>query len=311
MEARALKKITLGTLISIILLFYLPSCAPAISPEEYTALQSNLDNAQRKVDELTEDMAALRAKYESLQSNYDSLQGSYKDLQANYDSLQGSYEDLQANYNSLLKGLGQSALRNPTWSELEEFLKRDDTDTMSYIEDGFDCTGFALTLRDHAWRCNIRCAYVEVGFSGGKGHALNVFETADKGLIYIDTTEADKIAYVEINHPYGTIPLEGVKLEYIDCSGNSAEFWAKLTYSTHPNPFGYDYYLEYQRRWEFYEESIETYNQAVLAYNSGSTRWSYSQLTTWHENLEALEQDLGSIFYEPMQVINSIEVYWN
>lgn len=278
-----MKKVILGALISIVLLFCLPSCAPAMSPEEYEALQSSLDDAQRKIDELTEDLAALQANYDSLQAHYDSL----------------------------LERLKQSTLQNLTWSELKEFLERDGTDTLPYIEGSFDCSGFAITLRDCAWRCGIRCAYVEVSYSEVKGHALNAFETTDRGLIYVDNSQGDKIAYVEINQPYGIIHLDGVKFEYIACNGSPAEFWGSLTYSTHSSPFSYNYYIEYQRRSKFYKESVEAYNKAVEEYNKGSRKLSYSQLTTWLDNLEALEQDLGSIFYEPGGVVKSVEVYWN
>ena len=278
-----MKKAILTALILFVFLFCLQSCAPATSRDEYNALQSSLDNAQRKIDELTENLAALRA----------------------------DYEDLQANYENLLERLKQSTLKNPTWLELKEFLRQDDTDELPYIEGNFDCTGFAVTLRDRAYRCGIRCAFVEVGFSEGSGHALNAFETTDKGLIYVDNTKADQIAYVEINQLYGTVYLGGVKSEYITCSGSPAEFYGLLNYGTHSSLFSYDYYLDYKRRREFYEESVEAYNKAVDEYNKGSTKWSYSQLTTWLDNLEALEEDLGSVFYEPAAVVESVEVYWN
>ncbi len=271
-----MKKVILGVLVLIALLLCLPACSPPVSPEEYNELRSNLNDAQREINELREDLATL-----------------------------------QTNYESLLERLRQSTLDNLTWSELKELLALDDTDALPYSEGSFDCAGFALTLRDRMWRYGIRCAYVEVGFSEGEGHALNAFETTDKGLIYVDDTKADQIAYVELNQPYGTIHLEGVKFEYIACSGIPAEFWALLTYSIHPSPFSYDYYIDYQRRRQFYEESVEAYNKAVQEYNSGSTKWSYSQLTAWLDNLEALEQDLGSVFYTPAGVVKSIEVYWN
>jgi len=298
------KKVILGVLILIALLFCLPSCALVISQEEHNALQSNLDNAQRKINVLTENLTALQTNYEKLQDDYDGLQDDYEGLQDDYD-------ELQANYGSLLERLKQSALENPTWLELKEFLELDDTDTLLYNEDNFDCSGFAITLRDRAWKYGIRCAYVEVGFSEGEGHALNAFNTTDRGLIYVDDTEDDQIAYVEINQLYGAIHIGEVKLEYIACTGSPAEFWTSLTYNTHANPFSYDYYIDYQRRTKFYNESVDAYNKAVDEYNKGSTKWSYSQLTSWHDNLKALEQDLGSIFYEPMEAVKSIEVYWN
>ena len=291
------KKVVLGLSVSMALMLFLTSCTFSISRGEYEALQSRLNASQLEID--------------TLKANMTALQNSYNDLQADYGNLLASYESLRDDYEDSLKRLQQSTLENPTWSELEEFLRLDDTDTIPYIEDSFDCSGFAITLRDRAWRYGMRSAYVELGFSEGEGHALNVFETTDKGLIYIDDTEADQIAYVEIGQPYGIIHLDAVKSEYIACKGSPDRFWGSLTYTTHPDPFSYDYYLDYYRRLEFREESIEDYNEAVKEFNSGSREWTYSQLTEWLENIEALGEDIGSSFYEPMGTVKSIEVYWN
>jgi hypothetical protein len=291
------KKVILGVSVLMALMLFLTSCTFSISRGGYEALQSRLNASQLEID--------------TLKANMTALQGSYNDLQADYGNLLSSYEGLLDDYEDSLKRLQQSTLENPTWSELEEFLRLDDTDTIPYIEDSFDCSGFAITLRDRAWRYGMRSAYVEIGFSEGEGHALSVFETTDKGLIYIDDTEADQIAYVEIGQPYGLIHLDAVKSEHIACNGSPDEFWGSLTYTTHPDPFSYDYYLDYYRRAQFYEESVVAYNEAVNAYNGGSSEWSRSRLTRWLENIEALGEDLGSIFYELGGTVENVEIYWN
>lgn len=290
------KKVILGVSVLMALMLFLASCTFSISRGEYGVLQSRLNASQLEID--------------TLKANMTALQDSYNDLQADYGNLLASYESLRGDYEDSLERLQQSTLENPTWSELEEFLRLDDTDTIPYIEDSFDCSGFAITLRDRAWRYGMRSAYVEIGFSEGEGHALNVFETTDKGLIYIDDTEADQIAYVEIGQPYGLIHLDAVKSEHIACNGSPDEFWGSLTYTTHPDPFSYDYYLDYYRRAQFYEESVVAYNEAVNAYNGGSSEWSRSRLMRWFENIEALGEDIGTIV-EPMGVVESVEVYWN
>jgi len=144
---------------------------------------------------------------------------------------------LQTDYENLLNASMKSTLRNPTWEELKNFLELDDTDKIEYKPGEFDCTGFAITLRDHARNLGYQCAFVEVSFAEGKGHALNAFQTVDRGLIFVDVTEKDAIAYVQIGQPYGVISLSAVKSRYIDCSGDPAEFWGPLNYTTHPDPF--------------------------------------------------------------------------
>ena len=306
------RKAILGVSILLVLLFCLPSCAPVVSQEEYDALQSRLDSAQGEIDALKADLAALRDNYENLQADYEGLQANYDSLQDDYESLRADYDSLQADYEGSLERLKQSTLENPTWSELKKFLERDDTDTLPYVENSFDCTGFAITLRDRAWRYGMRCAFVELGFAGGTtGHALNAFETTDEGLIYVDNTQADQIAYIEIGQLYRAIHLDAVKSKYIACSGDPDEFWGSPDYRTHSHPFSYDYCVDYYRRLQFREESMVAYNVAVKEFNSGSREWTKSQLDSWRDNLEALAEDIGSSFYEPMEVVESVEVYWD
>ena len=292
-----MKRILSVTLTLVGLLSFLSSCAPSVSPDEYHTLQAELDGAQHEISEMAENLAQLESDYQGLQDNYASLQ----------DNCQSS----QASYQKLLERLEQSALMDIPWPELKEFLEQDDTDRLTYVEGSFDCSGFAITLRDNAAGCGIRCAYVEIDFLVEGGHALDAFETTDMGLVYVDSTEADQIAYVKLNEPYGRISLDGVKPECIACSGDPASFWGPLDYMIHSNPFSYSYYPDYQRRVEFYGDSIEAYNKAVEKYNSGSKKWSYDQLTTWLDNIEALKEDLGSAFYQTGDRIKDIEAYWN
>ena len=284
-------------LISVGLLFFLSSCAPGMPPDECLTLQAELDETQHEIGEMEEEMAQLEADYQ--------------DLQDDYANLQGNCQSSQDGYQKLLERLEQSALVDISWPELKEFLEQDDTDRLPYVEGSFDCSGFAITLRDSAARCGIRCAYVEIDFAVEGGHALDAFETTDTGLVYVDSTEADQIAYVELGQPYGIISLDGVKPECIACSGDPAEFWGPLDYMTHSNPFHYSYYHDYQRRVKFYGDSIEAYNKAVEKYNNGSKKWSYAQLTAWLDNIKSLKEDLGSAFYQTGERVKNIEAYWN
>lgn len=223
---------------------------------------------------------------------------------------------MQKNVTKLKTIAKAEKLENPTWQELKEFLEQDDTDKLPYKPEEFDCTGYALILRDNARTRGFRCAYVEVEFANGKGHALNAFQTIDKGLVFVDVTESDKIAYVKIGKPYGLICLDGVKWKYIDCSlYKPEEFWGPLTYvecdESSNFPLSYDYYTKYVGRVMFYNKSVQAYNRAVNEYNIGSTKYTYEQLSNWRSNLEALKQDLGSVLYEPLGIVENIEIYWD
>jgi hypothetical protein len=107
---------------------------------------------------------------------------------------------------------------DPTWEELMQFLKEDDTDRILYQLDSFNCIDFAERLHNNAESRGIRAAYVSVSFHDRQnGHAINAFETADKGLVFIDCTGAenplgeldsnDKIAYIVPDREYGSVSI--------------------------------------------------------------------------------------------------------
>ena len=133
-----------------------------------------------------------------------------------------------------------ASLRNPSWEELKAFLYNDTTDQLEYIFPIFVCENFARTLQENAKEANWRCAFVSVELSGypdwfnygipsNTSHALNAFETTDRGLIYIDCTNtadkgyygnADKTVDVEVGKEYIPIsifPITGWESEWLSC----------------------------------------------------------------------------------------------
>jgi len=281
-----------------------------IYEDRISSLKSDLAEAQETISEYEREVAALNSQISILESNRSVLEEKISVLERKLNETSQRLIRLQADYENLLNATLKSTLKNPTWEELKSFLEQDDTDRIEYRPGEFDCTGFAITLRDRAWRLGFRCAYVEIEFAEGGGHALNAFQTVDRGLVFVDVVGKDAIAYVQVGQPYGLISLNAVRSRYIDCSGDPAEFWGSLNYTTHPNPFSYDYYVAYQKRVEFYNASIEAYNKAVDEYNRGVGKYSYSQLQSWYENLEALSEELGPL-YEPLGKVKNVEMYWD
>lgn len=121
---------------------------------------------------------------------------------------------------SLPEASSELALCNPSWEELKAFLWEDKTDQLTYVVPAFVCHDFAKALQSNAKEAGWRCAYVSIGLSGGPdlrsygipldaGHALNAFETTDRGLVYIDCTSSpgfsgnsDKAVNVKVGEDY-------------------------------------------------------------------------------------------------------------
>ncbi len=123
-------------------------------------------------------------------------------------------------YGEFIVLINNQEARNPTYAELVEFLRTDTTDDYPYIltfssgsfyygspeshmelerlkniingtenpRDPKVCADFAERLHNNAEKAGIRCGYISINFDDGIGHACNVFETIDSGIVYIDDT---------------------------------------------------------------------------------------------------------------------------
>lgn len=126
--------------------------------------------------------------------------------------------------------------RNVTYEALKDFLYNDITDENTYLialitEDendvDFICSDFAELLHNNAEASGLKAGLVYVELSGYSDHTMNVFETTDKGLIFIDSTGQslihavappwmisfgdpeswDKVAYLRKDHVMGFIEI--------------------------------------------------------------------------------------------------------
>ena len=100
---------------------------------------------------------------------------------------------------------------DPTWSQLLTFLANDRTDWHTYDYGSFVCADYAEVLHNNAEIAGIRAGYVTLGLDGNPfAHAANVFNTTDRGLIYVDDTRpigsypcsADKTVVVSVGQQY-------------------------------------------------------------------------------------------------------------
>jgi len=229
---------------------------------------------------------------------------------------------------------------NPTYAELVAFVKADATDTKAYVEEsyrvgGFEgkahvCADFAEDVHNNAEAAGIRAAWVSIDFEGeDEGHALNAFETTDRGLVYIDCTgdnpgvfsrewtmiglarlaghappskptSWDAVAYVEVGKEYGLIDIAKAK-----------------------SP-SYSFYEQYKQKWQEYEIKLETYNREVERYNQEILGKVYIigslediRISAWEARLEKesqaldkLAEELGDFWFESLGIVKDIQIHW-
>ncbi len=249
-----------------------------------------------------------------------SLKETISTLQENLSSTKSELERVKTLFNNLTRSK-ESILRNPSWEELKTFLEADDTNKLVYNEKSFDCTGFALELFKRARVNGFRVGIVELVFESNRSaHLLNVFQTTDRGIVFIDVTGnengtgKDKVGYVEVGKPYGTINLEDVKEKFVDCSISCSELSRDLTYAYYSNIFSYSYYSAIENCVELYKQCVDAYNKAVEEFNKGRSSYTLSQLNTWYNNLQKLRNYLVSgDFYIVSKIddpVKSVQILW-
>jgi len=76
-------------------------------------------------------------------------------------------------------------VKNPTFRELRDFILRDPTSRNQFALNQYECRHFATEVDNNAEAEGLRCGFVLLCFDRGQ-HAVVVFDTADRGLIYIE-----------------------------------------------------------------------------------------------------------------------------
>ncbi len=145
-------------------------------------------------------------------------------------------------YGEFIVLINNKNAKDPTYIELLNFLKQDNTDKFPYkltflvsgffyppAEDKIDliflkevidetlepkepsvCADFAERLHNNAEKAGIKAGYVSLDMDDGIGHACNMFKTTDRGIIYIDVTgstwggpiDSDCIVDIQIGRQY-------------------------------------------------------------------------------------------------------------
>lgn len=216
--------------------------------------------------------------------------------------------------------------KDTTWQQLVSFLTADKIDSKVYTIFSFPCGAFAEEIHNNAEAAGIRAAWVAVDFQDKSGgHALNAFNTTDRGLLYIDCTgedimslrvprltdilsqrtispsvERDKVAYIAIGKQYGLISL------------------SKATSQA------YEFYETYIQRYKGYEQQVDSYNAKGKVYEQllggrvvvrdpaeyARLKKMYDELEAERMRLDNMQKTLGEYRWEPLGIVQNIKIYW-
>lgn len=257
--------------------------------EQVKSLQQQLDTTQSNLEQAQIDVKNLKGDYEKAQAELQLYQDTgikiYKNIQPDVNT-DIKFDPVVLSYNP--------NVHNPTWAELMSFIKSDKTDSQTY---GINlCGWFANKVFSDAEAQGIRAAFVTIDFQEGIGHALNAFNTTDKGLVYIDCTGEEL-------HTIQLFPLNQIIFTIGNIGGND-----KIAYVQKGKPLGLisvgtSYGLNYS-----------DYLQWQLDVENMKRRFDSTDISEVLSQLEnESNQKLGS-FWEPdssaSNIVESIEIYW-
>ena len=139
---------------------------------------NELNRAQNSLMLVDDELEAMQAELATVEIELNAS----KEL---VESLEDTLSNLQANYARLTTGYGY-VLRDPSYQEMKDFLKQDETSKQEYVEGEYICVDFTAAVKANAAKEGIRCAYVAIEYRGGSGHAIVAFDTTDEGLVFIE-----------------------------------------------------------------------------------------------------------------------------
>ncbi len=115
-----MRKITMLSMLVVVALLSVPSCAPIVSQQEYdrvsnelSAIQSQLESLQGKLaeaellqvqnEELNKQFDAVKSEFEIMQAKYEELSTEYEELNRQYEGLNKQFEELSEQYDIIIE----------------------------------------------------------------------------------------------------------------------------------------------------------------------------------------------------------------
>ena len=134
--------------------------------------------------------------------NNQKIEKTIKNLKSITQENKEKYNISDENLN-LLKKIEKRIIHNPTYEEALDFIKKDQTDEENYDYLNHNCYHFSKKLNNNAEEKGLRCGLVKITMNGPTPHAINVFDTTNKGLLFIEP-QTDEIVNLSIGKNYWT-----------------------------------------------------------------------------------------------------------
>lgn len=158
---------------------------------ELSHTSNELNNMKLQLDNTNAQLDSIQIENNKTKAQLTSLQISDNITKTQLITLLIERNNLKTNYDRLTTGYGY-VFKDPTYQEMKAFLTSDKTNSKMYIENIYTCGDFCASVINNASKVNIRCGYVSIWYSNS-AHAIVVFNTTDKGLVFIEPQEDEEV----------------------------------------------------------------------------------------------------------------------
>ena len=123
-------------------------------------------------------------------------------LEKNAEEMEANIRDLKAKVEEL-DYIKSKFLITPSFSDLQSFIARDNTNTLQYVNNTFTCLDFSNTFVNNFAKEGYYSCVATLVFNGGKlSHAIVSVNTTDRGLIYVEPQSDGIITNLKVDDNY-------------------------------------------------------------------------------------------------------------
>jgi len=103
----------------------------------------------------------------------------------NYEYFRETPNDAASNIMSIPEPLHYMEMKL-TYNQMIDWLQKDNTDAVPYGDNNFTCVDYSAQVKSNAELDNIRCGFMYIWNLDGTAHAIVVFDTIDRGFVYVE-----------------------------------------------------------------------------------------------------------------------------
>lgn len=193
---------------------------------------------------------------------------------------------------------------NVSYQVLKDFLYEDTTDEILYLwasitkdenDVDFVCGDFAELLHNNAEVSGIRTGLVYVNLLSSEDHILNVFETIDKGIIFIDVT--------------GQLFIHTVTPPWMVSFGEP-KTWDKVAYLEKDKPMGF-IEISVAELYGFTYEGYEKWQQSKVKFDRLFSSYGEEITGGQEKKLRKQADKLGGFFEEGEDIVMAYRIFWD